>query len=472
MPKINVFACPSCGASLSVDDDGSATTVCQFCGNTVIIPEELRSRPAAPAVPVVPVLGPLGFASPTPQQSELGNLIRAGNLIAAIKLYREIFGASLQDAKTAVEALAAGQSVTVMQPGMSIPTILKVAQSPTSMPGTVRASPVTLVPPVIMRSPNVGRSLGCSLALTLGIIVFTFAIVGVVLLATLGPLAGLSLSLPGGLSGLTNQYAHTVLSFGGEGTGPGLFQDPRAIAVDADGNIYVGDYQDRRIQVFDPTGKFVNGWQVGEKNQYITGLAVSRDGTLNVVFGSEIHRYDASGQELDPVDYADGWGFESVAAAADGGLVAAWYKNSDDLVRFDADGQTTLYIPQAISSVSGDSELDTKVAVDGLGNIYALGTFNNAVFRFSPDGQFVNRFGSDGDEKGQFRAPNAIAVDGQSRVYVSDIKGIQVFDADGRYLASISVPNSGVVFGMAFDDQNGLYVVANNKKVFKFAINS
>jgi hypothetical protein len=409
----------------------------------------------------------------------MGNLIRAGHLIGAIKIYREVFGVTLADAKTAVEALAAGQTVTVRQPGMSIPTILKVAQTPPPVPGQAMPpamagqvpSMVPPVVPVVVSPANVRRSLGCSLALTLGIIVFTFAIVGVVLLATLGPLAGLGFSLPSGLSRLTNQYAHTVLTFGGEGTGPGLFKDPRTIAVDTDGNIYVGNYGDRRIQVFDPTGKYIRGWQVGEKNQYITSLAVGRDGTVYAVYGSEIHRFDASGQDLGTLDYADGWGFEAVAADAVGGLVAAWYKNSDDLVRFDADGRAALHIPEAISTVSGDSELDTKVAVDGLGNIYALGTFNNAVFRFSPEGKFVNRFGSDGDGKGQFRAPNAIAVDGQSRVYVSDIRGIQVFDADGRYLASIGVPNSGVVFGMVFDDQNALYVVANNSKVFKFEIN-
>ena len=92
-------------------------------------------------------------------------------------------------------------------------------------------------------------------------------------------------------------------------------------------------------------------------------------------------------------------------------------------------------IRAAISSVTDDSELDTHVAVDGLGNIYALGTFNNAVFKFSPDGKFMTRFGDAGDQPGQFRAPSAIAVDGKGRVYVSDFKGVQVFDSNGRYLA-------------------------------------
>jgi sugar lactone lactonase YvrE len=137
-------------------------------------------------------------------------------------------------------------------------------------------------------------------------------------------------------------------------------------------------------------------------------------------------------------------------------------------VRFNSAGQTTRTIRAAISSASGDSELDTRVAADGLGNIYALGTFNNAVFKFTADGKFANRFGSAGGQPGQFRAPEAIAVDGKGRVYVSDIKGIQLFDADGRYL-QVFKPE-GLAFGMVFNDKNELFIAARNH-VIKFVLN-
>jgi hypothetical protein len=51
--------------------------------------------------------------------------------------------------------------------------------------------------------------------------------------------------------------ATAVLKFGGEGIGPGLFKDARSVAVDAAGNIYVGEYMQRRVQVFDSGGRFV-----------------------------------------------------------------------------------------------------------------------------------------------------------------------------------------------------------------------
>jgi sugar lactone lactonase YvrE len=169
---------------------------------------------------------------------------------------------------------------------------------------------------------------------------------------------------------------------------------------------------------------------------------------------------------LGQLQYEDG--FDDVNATADGGLVCAWTRNRDDIVRFDGTGRVSLTIPKAISSATGDSELNTRVTADGMGNIYALGTFNDGVFKFSRDGKFVNRFGSDGDKPGQLRAPSAVAVDGKGRVYVSDIKGIQVFDADGRYIDLIKI--DGHAFGMTFNDRNELFVIARSH-VIKFVLN-
>jgi sugar lactone lactonase YvrE len=105
--------------------------------------------------------------------------------------------------------------------------------------------------------------------------------------------------------------------------------------------------------------------------------------------------------------------------------------------------------------------------VDGAGTIYALGQWGHSVYIFTSDGRYVNRFGSEGDEEGQFTSPYAIAVDNQSRVYVSDFSGLLVFASDGRYLDTI--PVDGFVYGMTFDDQNRLYVVTSYEKVMRFS---
>jgi DNA-binding beta-propeller fold protein YncE len=50
---------------------------------------------------------------------------------------------------------------------------------------------------------------------------------------------------------------HWLMSWGGPGTGPGQFNTPHTIAVDAKGLVYVGDRGNARIQVFDGNGTFI-----------------------------------------------------------------------------------------------------------------------------------------------------------------------------------------------------------------------
>lgn len=247
-----------------------------------------------------------------------------------------------------------------------------------------------------------------------------------------------------------------------------MFTDARSIAVDGTGKIYVGEYNGGRIQVFDPSGKFITQWYTEDRRMPLRGLAADRKGTVYVVQRGVIRRYDGeTGNALGEMGYGGGNGFDDIACAPDGSLLAAWYRNRDDLIKFDSGGRVTRTIKAAISSASGDAELNTRVAIDGAGNMYALGTFNEAVFKFSPDGKFVNRFGGKGDQAGQIRAASAIAVDGKGRVFVSDFKGIQVFDSNGRFLRVFK--NKGSASGMIFNDQGELFVAAR-EQVFRYRL--
>lgn len=264
-----------------------------------------------------------------------------------------------------------------------------------------------------------------------------------------------------------NAFANVTLKFGSEGIGPGMMTDARSIATDGAGRIYVGEYVGGRIQVFDANGNFVTQWMVDTKMP-LRGMAADRKGTVYVVQRGKITRYEGeTGKAIGDIQYSEGDGFDDIKTTPDGGLVCAWYRNRDDIVRFDPQGKEIRTIRAAISTPADRSELSTRVAIDGLGNIYGLGSFTNGVFKFAPDGRFVNRFGGQGQQPGQFQAVQAIAVDGKGRIFVSDIKGIQVFDTDGRYL-TIFKPE-GVASGMVFNDKNELLVVARTK-VIKFAL--
>jgi LSD1 subclass zinc finger protein len=312
------------------------------------------------------------------------------------------------------------------------------------------------------------------LVLMLVIFVFTGAIIFFVMRAvnrtvsvatrSIPTRSTLAPTLPPGLKPRDSSgYTEPLMAFGAEGIGPGNFKDARSIAVDAQGHIYVGEYSGGRVQVFDSSGKFLTQWSVDSKMP-LRGLAADRGGTVYAVQKGDITRYEGmTGRSLGTVGSGR---FDDVAVAADGGLVAFAQDPQDNIVRMDRSGQTSKIIRRAVSGQTDRSELEIRVAVDGLGNVYGLGAFNNAVFKFSPDGRFLTQFGSDGDEAGQFRAPDAIAVDNQGRVYVSDFKGIQIFDPNGRYLNTIKV--KGAASGLTFNDHGELFVVARTQ-VYKFA---
>jgi sugar lactone lactonase YvrE len=51
-----------------------------------------------------------------------------------------------------------------------------------------------------------------------------------------------------------------IAEFGGTGYGPGELRGPHAIAMDADGRLFVADRQNQRIVIFDQDGNYLNRW--------------------------------------------------------------------------------------------------------------------------------------------------------------------------------------------------------------------
>ena len=52
-----------------------------------------------------------------------------------------------------------------------------------------------------------------------------------------------------------------IARWGGTGSEPGKFNEPRGLAFDSQGNIYVGDTGNNRVQKLSPTGQFIAQWQ-------------------------------------------------------------------------------------------------------------------------------------------------------------------------------------------------------------------
>ncbi len=343
-----------------------------------------------------------------------------------------------------------------------------------------------------------GRRVGC--IITVVVLVFTLGIVGYSLFAATTTItssvtivqesvqqsleqSGVNVELPGQKTNPdapkpTPAFASIVLEFGGKGTGPGLMDDPRYIALDADGNIWTADYQDGRVQQFDPGGKFMTLIQVpADRNDstLIRGLAADLKGNLYVSRGGDILKYDTKTGEL-LATFAGKFPdtlYDELTVDATNTLYALHTTASDNaLIKLTADGKQLQRWDNIVTNVNKkDAAMNLDVAVDGLGNIAIVSSFGNQVYLYDKQGQFVDRFGQAGREPGQFNSPDKIAVDGQSRLYVGHTGGIDQFDSGGRYLGRLPIDyQKGAPTGLAVDRDGYIYLVTNQAKVLKYQL--
>jgi len=415
------LTCHACSAPIDVDRD-TDTVRCPWCDSVIVVPEALRK---AGAMPQAPAASAERGASPPPANA-LGRVPR-------------------------------GRRGAAPTPA-GIPVVIEVQRQ---RPGLLR------------------RAVG-SLFWVILILFITYV--------SFGPWWNSILSLTGmrtvgagetasgmtageRLSTLLNAgHATRVARFGSKGMGPGYFDDARAIAVDRTGRLYVGEYSSGRVQIFDEAGVFQGQWSF-PKDSYVGSFVVDGEGRLYASVHTELQRHDAAtGVLLDSLTAGiDDWVSSGLALAPDGRILVELDR---DLVRMTPDGTVDLVIANAIEEASGDVEVSTALAVDGLGNIFAVATTQDVVYKFAPDGQYIDRFGQRDTEgitgEGLFSLAGAIVVDGQGRVYVGDIDGIQVFDNNGRYLDLIEV--DGYPYGLAFNATGDLFVAAGDH-VERFRIN-
>jgi tripartite motif-containing protein 71 len=99
----------------------------------------------------------------------------------------------------------------------------------------------------------------------------------------------------------------------------------------------------------------------------------------------------------------------------------------------------------------GHNEAAITFAPDG--TFYVADPGNHRIQKFGPDRTFLTAWGSEGKEPGQLITPIDLVVDEQGRVYVLDsyrnrspaepgTGAVQVFDADGQFLAEWGEPGS------------------------------
>lgn len=177
----------------------------------------------------------------------------------------------------------------------------------------------------------------------------------------------------------------------------GQYRQPRGIAVDSKGNVYVADFDNHRIQKLSPELEVLASW--GEQGN-LPGqfkqpceVAVDRNDVLYV---------------------ADTWNQRVQVLTSDGEYVREWGGG--------------FFGPRGIT-------------VGANGKIYVVDTGNHRVRRFRPEGVEELTWGGLGSAPGQFKEPYGVAADAEGHVYVTDNGNsrLQIFDPDGNYVDAFPV---------------------------------
>ena len=220
----------------------------------------------------------------------------------------------------------------------------------------------------------------------------------------------------------TDPYAANMLElvpdqyFGITGTGEGQFTNPHGIAVAPNGDIFVADARNHRIQRFSADGQFIQTW--GTYGSVDNNTAPG--GTFNEPWGIAVGP-DGS------VYVTDTWNYRIQKFTANGEFVTMWGTSGA------GDATNTFWGPRGI-------------AVDQSGRVFVTDTGNNRVVIFDSNGGYLAQFGTNGLNPGEFDEPVGLAVDLSNNVYVVDTwnKRIQVFqpvnsELDYQYLREWSV---------------------------------
>ncbi len=119
----STFKCRQCNAPIFYPGGDDVTIECMFCGHNVMIPPELRASPGSAtsaSAPAAPSLGSL--MKQISAAGEIAELARNGDKLEAIKRYREVFNVGLAEAQDAVDKMAAGQVTQASESFDAMPT--------------------------------------------------------------------------------------------------------------------------------------------------------------------------------------------------------------------------------------------------------------------------------------------------------------------------------------------------------------
>lgn len=208
---------------------------------------------------------------------------------------------------------------------------------------------------------------------------------------------------------------------------PGRMNFPTGIAVDEDGTVYVADFYNNQIQVFDAKGTFLRRFPDpysrvgrGSSGDGGTGIAVTDVAVANglvyatdryqvVVFSSDgkfVRQFGRPGTAPGHMDHPNG-----ITVDADGNIYVA-DSNNNRVMAFTADGVPQWVVGNPITElgrrVKNEVGFPRDVAITDGGTLVVIDAFEFEIVELDRKGNVLGRYGQRGVAPGQFNFPNSI----------------------------------------------------------------
>ena len=235
----------------------------------------------------------------------------------------------------------------------------------------------------------------------------------------------------------------------GQATGAtGEFSTPVGVTVAPNGNIFVLEMVNSRIQTLDPSGKVIGEWgSPGSKDrQFDEPLRLLADSGNNLwVADTGNHRiqwfssagehqgtFGSRGGEPGEFSHPAGLAFDS-----NNNLYVADSLNHR-IQKIGRQLNVLQIYPEKPDDVNAVELLDSPwgVAIDSTDTVYVADTGHHRIVRYANDGRFLSAFGSHGKAEGQFDGPKSLAFDADGNLVVVDSGNnrLQKFTPQGEFM--------------------------------------
>jgi DNA-binding beta-propeller fold protein YncE len=214
----------------------------------------------------------------------------------------------------------------------------------------------------------------------------------------------------------------------------GLFYYPRGLATGPDGEVYVADSGNNRVQKFDSEGncmhawgKFGFAWRGADIGQFDVpwGCATDHQGNLYIsdTSNARIQKFQSDGTPLmkwgRDGSYDGAFFFPRGIAVDFVGNIFVADEGNHRIQKFDSRGS---FLTKWGKEGNGPGQFKSPwgVACDAVGNVYVVDSGNHRIQKFDGNGTFLCAWGNRGITDGQFNFASGIAVDKEGCVYVVD----------------------------------------------------